>query len=237
MNIYTNVPYTYIIGWTEHNKWYYGVRYSKKCDPKDLWKTYFTSSKYVKEFRKKYGEPDVVQIRKTFSCIEKARLWESKVLIRLGVVGDERFLNRSIATSKMDREGMIAVKDKFGNSIDISITEFRMNRDNYIHFTDKKFSAKDKFGNVFLISKEDKRFLSGDLISIAKGTVMVRDSSGKCFRVSVNDERYISGELLHINKGKSMKNATTKHMNVLVTCPVCGIKTNKGNISRWHKHI
>ena len=44
------IPYTYIIGWSSLNKWYYGVRYAKNCKPEDLWKTYFTSSKHVKEF-------------------------------------------------------------------------------------------------------------------------------------------------------------------------------------------
>ncbi len=64
MSIY--IPYTYIIGWSLYNKYYYGVRYAKNCNPNDLWKTYFTSSKYVKEFRNNHGEPDIIQVRKTF---------------------------------------------------------------------------------------------------------------------------------------------------------------------------
>ena len=49
------MSYTYLIGWTKYNIQYYGVRYAKGCHPDDLWKTYFTSSKYVKEFREKNG--------------------------------------------------------------------------------------------------------------------------------------------------------------------------------------
>ena len=37
-------------GWSNFNKWYYGVRYSKNCNPSEFWVTYFTSSKYVNDF-------------------------------------------------------------------------------------------------------------------------------------------------------------------------------------------
>jgi hypothetical protein len=60
-------PYTYLIGWSSHNKYYYGVRYSKKASPSEFWLTYFTSSNEVKKFREAHGEPDIIQIRKTFS--------------------------------------------------------------------------------------------------------------------------------------------------------------------------
>jgi hypothetical protein len=86
-------PYTYLIGWSKHNKWYYGVRYAKNCNPNDLWIKYFTSSKKVKEFRELYGEPDIKQIRKTFDNDKSAKLWEDKVLRRMEVHLNEKFLN------------------------------------------------------------------------------------------------------------------------------------------------
>jgi len=86
-------PYTYLIGWSKHNKFYYGVRYAKGCSPNDLWKTYFTSSKRVSNLRVELGEPDIVQIRKTFTTKEKARLWEYNIIRRFGMISDERFLN------------------------------------------------------------------------------------------------------------------------------------------------
>ena len=102
MTIYTT--FTYLIGWTAHNKWYYGVRFGKNSNPEDLWNTYFTSSKYVAEFRKQHGEPDVVQIRKIFTSEEsiesvaiKALDWESKVLRKLNVLYDDKWLNKNIA--------------------------------------------------------------------------------------------------------------------------------------------
>ena len=92
-------PYTYLIGWSSLDKWYYGVRYSKKCHPNDLWKSYFTSSKHVKTFRQKYGEPDVVEVRKVFSNKESAFLWEQKVLKRLNVPFNKKWINANIGGS------------------------------------------------------------------------------------------------------------------------------------------
>lgn len=90
-----NIPYTYLIGWTLYNKFYYGVRFSKDCHPSDLFVKYFTSSKSVFEMMHMYGPPDIIQVRKTFSNGEQARQWEHKVLIRLKAVERNDFLNRS----------------------------------------------------------------------------------------------------------------------------------------------
>ena len=94
-SIYT--PFTYLIGWSQLDRWYYGVRYARGCHPDDLWTRYFTSSKGVKEYRETYGEPDVIEIRQTFNDSLQAREWEEKVLIRLNTVRDERWLNRGNA--------------------------------------------------------------------------------------------------------------------------------------------
>lgn len=86
-------PYTYLIGWSILNKWYYGVRYAKGCRPDDLWRTYFTSSEIVKNFQRKYGHPDVIQVRKVFDNPKSAKKWEHKVMVRFDMAGDKRFLN------------------------------------------------------------------------------------------------------------------------------------------------
>lgn len=75
--------YTYLVGWSNLNKYYYGVRYSRKSNPNNFWKDYFTSSEYVKEYREKYGEPDIIQVRKEFDNPNDAMNWETRVLKRL----------------------------------------------------------------------------------------------------------------------------------------------------------
>lgn len=102
-----HVPYTYLIGWKELRKFYYGVRYSKGCHPSDLFVEYFTSSDIVKKTISEHGIPDIIQIRKTFHDSRKARQWETKVLKKMNVVKRNDFLNQTdrqappIITSQM----------------------------------------------------------------------------------------------------------------------------------------
>lgn len=97
--VYT--PYTYLLVWTEQNKAYYGARYARTtrclyesgCHPDDLLVTYNTSSKPVHDMISKYGMPDIKQVRKTFSTADDCIAWESKVLQKMGVVHDDKWLN------------------------------------------------------------------------------------------------------------------------------------------------
>ena len=89
-------PFTYYLHWSAQNKSYYGVRFAVGCDPKDLWRTYFTSSKHVKKFVAQFGDPDVIEIRKRFSLPEAAIRWEHKVLRRLKVLETDAWLNECI---------------------------------------------------------------------------------------------------------------------------------------------
>ena len=89
-----STPYTYLIGWSELDLWYYGVKFGKSADPALFWVNYFTSSKYVKSLREEFGEPDVREIRKTFKSKEAASEWERKVIRRLGAVWSDKWINR-----------------------------------------------------------------------------------------------------------------------------------------------
>jgi hypothetical protein len=98
MSIYReHIPYTYLVGWSSLNKYYYGVRFAKDCHPNEFWVKYFTSSQKVKHLRVTHGDPDIIQIRKTFKTKNSARLWEKKVLKRLDVLNEEKWLNENIA--------------------------------------------------------------------------------------------------------------------------------------------
>lgn len=90
------MAYTYLIGWSKHNRFYYGARWAKDCSPDDLWNTYFTSSNHVKAFRKEHGEPDVIQVRKVFDDVNKCKLHERKALEKLNVLNSDKWLNKNI---------------------------------------------------------------------------------------------------------------------------------------------
>lgn len=95
------LPYSYLIGWSNLDMWYYGVEYknhtvkrvSKQANPNNLWKTYFTSSNKVKNFRKIHGEPDIIEVRKTFSSAKGATDWECRFLTRVKAAKSDNWLN------------------------------------------------------------------------------------------------------------------------------------------------
>lgn len=90
-----NTPYTYLLGWKNLNLYYYGVRYSKNCHPDELLVNYFSSSKVVQKMINENILPDIVEIRKTFKSPGKARIWENKVLRRLNVINDNKWINKT----------------------------------------------------------------------------------------------------------------------------------------------
>jgi hypothetical protein len=116
----TSTPYTYLLEWSLTGMKYYGVRYAKNCTPVDLWNPYQTSSKYVKEYVSLYGNPDIVQIRKTFRSVPDARLWEHKVLKRIGAASRSDYLNRtdnySISPEDAGKAAKIAAPKRRGRT-------------------------------------------------------------------------------------------------------------------------
>lgn len=126
MTIYK--PYAYLIGWSKLDRWYYGCSYAKSikiANPQDLWNTYFTSSKIVKNFRKKYGEPDIIEIRKTFELAEQALAWEAKVICRMRMVDDFRFLNQRDMSNQFRNKGGYSHTEKSKQNYKNSYTETR----------------------------------------------------------------------------------------------------------------
>lgn len=91
-------PYCYLIGWSKLDKWYYGAEYgfrTKIANPNNLWKSYFTSSKHVKEFILMHGNPDIIQIRKIFETDKDTIFWEYRVLRKLKVKSNTKWLNKN----------------------------------------------------------------------------------------------------------------------------------------------
>lgn len=94
MSIYT--PFTYIITFLPTGQKYYGVRTKRGCHPKELWQSYFTSSKIVHRLINLHGKDSFVfEIRKTFKDSQSAILWEHRVLSRLNAAEHPLWLNQN----------------------------------------------------------------------------------------------------------------------------------------------
>ena len=106
MQVTDRVPYTYIVRHKKTGKVYYGSRYAKGCHPDDLWKKYFTSSKDIQYYIKKYGKNSFdYKVRRIFNNVLKCQEWEYKVLKRLNAVDRDDFLNKS------NGDGLIKTKN------------------------------------------------------------------------------------------------------------------------------
>lgn len=107
-SIYT-LPYTYLIGWSNLDLYYYGRRTARGCHPSDLFETYFTSSDEVDSHISEYGQPDIVSIRRTFDTVEECCRWECTVLRRLDAKNNDRYLNKTNGDSEWTYSGIDAV--------------------------------------------------------------------------------------------------------------------------------
>lgn len=150
-------PFVYLIGWSHLDKFYIGCRYGKtvKAHPSQLWTTYFTSSKYVKEFREINGEPDIIRIEKIFDDPKKCIIFESKLNFRMNVIKNHKFLNMSyggekfmfIRHSEESKEKMkLGAKNRLPKSIETrkKISDNLRNRPPMTIETRLKISNKNK---------------------------------------------------------------------------------------------
>lgn len=232
MTIYQ--PYTYLIGWTTQNKWYYGVRYAKKskclyetgCHPDELWITYFTSSKVVEDFISEHGDPDVIQIRKTFSDEDSAIKWEEKVLQRMDVIHKVEWLNESnrdsIRTTHVKNKGKM-----FWNNGITTIRSPECPGEGWVRgmfLTEEQKRKRSKnlrgernpfYGNTHTdevkekIAKSNKSVHTGRKRSIETKKKMSKSQKGK----KHTDET--KQKLSEINKGKKLSEATRKKMSLV----------------------
>ena len=99
------IPYTYCITFLLTGQRYYGCRYANNktyvANPKDLWITYFTSSKVIKDLIALHGkESFTFQIRQTFKTTEETVAWEHKFLTRIDTAANPDWFNKSNGAGK-----------------------------------------------------------------------------------------------------------------------------------------
>lgn len=253
-------PFTYLIGWKSLNKFYYGVRYAKNCHPDDLWKTYFTSSKYVSEFRKYNGEPDIIQIRRTFLSQTDARLWESKVLRRTNSVKQERWLNKFDGIAISPDAALIGSK-KSKNKQPWNIDDPRRNHLSKINIENKAYerlitpkaiekskeSRKKYYNNLSLEERKQLTvFINSDSeikkkrnesfkIYISSITKERRDELNEKIKLGRQNSSYsYSSDYERNQKIRESKLQHNPNFKEIVTCPHCGKSGQNAAMKRWH---
>jgi predicted RNA-binding Zn-ribbon protein involved in translation (DUF1610 family) len=245
-------PFTYLIGWSKFNKYYYGVKYSYNCHPNDLWTTYFTSSKYVLQFRQSYGEPDIIKIRKVFDSTEKAIFWEDSVIKRAKLYSNERFLNKAYSGAiYYDKE----VKKKMSDHAKKPRSEkFKKSRSESM----KKQWESGVYSNRPKLSEEYKNNMSNILkekyskcVHHSKGTTL-SETHKKNISIGMNQsEKYKKAKEEKKFSNKGSKNGMFNKTHNLSTkqkisekaknrqkfpCPICGTLATKQSLGRYHKN-
>jgi len=165
-------PYVYLIGWKKLDVWYGGVRYKKDCTPDDLFKTYFTSSKYVKRFIEEHGYPDHKEIIKVFTDSREARDFEQTFLTQNDVLNKENWLNRAIGGHFVGTHGPLSeeTKRKISKahkgkkckpiSEEQKIKQKETYKRNYYADFEKSFAKKSKEQKGKIVSLQTKKKLS-----------------------------------------------------------------------------
>lgn len=238
------LPYTYLIGWSKLNIWYYGSKCSKGCHPSYLFnfelsgrQNYKTSSKYVKDFIEMNGLPNIIQIRKIFNSKSSCIKWESKVLKRLDAKNSPKYLNKTNGNSDWYNP-------------------------NYKPTTLGRSAAKCSITGTRLgsISTSDPRWLSGEIVAANKG-YKHKESSRKLLSVANKNKTQSPERIAHrakMNTGKirpisavestasknrgmhyhtkETKEAQSKRMNsrIMLQCPYCLKECDPANYKRWH---
>lgn len=208
--------YTYLIGWTQLNLWYYGVRYAKNCSPKDLWTSYRTSSKHVHEITNNFGDPDVIQIRKVFNQVTKARNWEHKVLRRLKVINNNKWINKT---------NNISIEPMFGENNPATRLEVR---EKISKNTPKKVGDDNPMKKLSVSTKVSKK-LKGrhNFWQDGENNWMKKTDMKKLF-----SENQTGNKNSFYNK-KHSANSIAK-MKEKSTCPHCMKCGGKSIMKRWH---
>jgi len=88
------IYYGYRVRFLLTDQSYVGIQYAVGCSPENLWQSYFTISKVVKTLIEEHGKDAFTfEIRKIFKNAEDTRRWEYRILTRLDVVNNPKWLN------------------------------------------------------------------------------------------------------------------------------------------------
>lgn len=228
-------PYTYRIRWSKTDINYYGVRYAHGCHPSELFVSYFTSSKYVAEYIKEHGMPDVVEIRKIFDehQIEESREYEHRVLRRL--IGKPKWLNKTHNKSRPPLYGSDNPSSKLENRAKISAGTILHTPRGDNHPRRKNPEKWSHLSNLF--SGRENWWCRGDL-NVMKDPVIIQKHyeslpRGKDHPNTGKTHQEVFGE-----KSEEYKLATSLRFKgkpkEKVTCPHCGKTGGKNVMVRWH---
>jgi hypothetical protein len=192
-------PYSYYIKWTDAGVWYYGIEYSnttKIANPKNLWSIYFTSSKNVLEYRKRFGEPDIIKVTKLFNNSEESIIWENKFLRKVDAKNNPKSLNGHNSDGLLYKNKIVSEETK------LKLSEMRK----------KNIWWNDGTNNAFCPEAPDNSYAKGRILKNNPGAQKgaAKNKSKKWFN---DGSKSIFVEPLNAPSGYSLGRIMGKHKN------------------------
>lgn len=191
-----SIPYIYKIKNIHTGKYYIGAQYGKNSNPQNFWKTYFTSSKCVKENLKEFK---IIYVRPR----KDAREYESKLLSRLySFYGKDNFcemmINRNLAP------GILIDKDE-RKRISARLKERWKNGGMAAAHEKAKVTRKSRVYNKVILTEEKRKQISERMKS---NNPMFREEIRKKHLESVNSIECLRKKS---ESKKGNKNCKNKH--------------------------
>jgi ribosomal protein L39E len=231
------IPFTYIITHVPTNVKYYGARWAKGCNPKDLGTTYFSSSNFMKKIIKEEGlDKFKFEVRKTFSSAEEAIKWETKFLTKIDAAKSPYWFNKhnNQGTPKFVNEGGYKLSER---------AKQNMRKPKSLQHKEKLVENLNK-NRVIPEWTEDRKITQSESMKNEKNHNFGKsDHPGALVLKQFSLERKNKSleEIYGYEKAKEIRfksgncRGKKKHLSE-VTCPWCG-KIGKGpNMTRYHFH-
>jgi hypothetical protein len=204
------LPFTYILYSKATNQYYYGSRYSKGCHPSQLWTTYYTSSKLIKQLVNDHGKDNfTAKITRTFKTKEEARLWEHRFLTKVKASTNPKWLNQHNGAGDFLNKGGLKLTPEHKRKI----SESNLGKI-------KPGTSKSLLGNT---RRRGKKFTEEQKRKVSVAKLGNKNRLGTSHSDDI--KKIISERTSAALKGKP---------KTVVTCPHCGKSGGQGNMKRYH---
>ena len=190
-----------------NNHFYYGIHSTNNLDD-----NYMGSGTRLQYAYEQYGvENFKKEILKFFDNREDCARYESEI-VNEELVNNSNCYNVILGGDKFSTIGTVAVRDKNGNTFQVSVNDPRYINGDLECIMCGHLNAKDINNSIIRVNKNDSRLYTGELVPFSKYSVLVKDSKNKYYLVSKDNPRYINGELKAFWKDKKHSTATIEKM-------------------------
>jgi hypothetical protein len=191
------IHYTYQIVELSTNKKYIGVRSSDIEPHLDIGHIYFSSSSDIKFIKRQKEFPNDYEyiVLSIHESREDANKEEMYLHEKYDVASSINFYNIVNSGSiNFNSVGMVVVRDKDGNTFQVSINDERYKSGDLVPIANGYVSVVDKEGNNMKVSINDPRYLSGDLVHNMVGKKLTNEHKQNISKASSGEKNGFYGK-------------------------------------------